>query len=585
MRAIMLMFDSLRKDMVFPCGEDMIIPNFKRLQKQSVSFDNFYVGSMPCMPARRELQTGRYNFMHRSWGPMEPWDNSAPEILKKNNIYTHIVTDHKHYWREGGATYHTHYNTYEFIRGQEGDAWKGVVNKEPVICSIGEPYSVSLAKARSREQDLVNRGYMKTEEEHPMVRTVNSGLEFIDRNKEADNWFLQIECFDPHEPFFVPEKYLDMYGVKDEFNGWPPYYYNTLDGKVSDNIRNYYKGLVTMCDAYVGKVLDKMDDLNLWEDTLLIVTTDHGFLLGEHEWWGKNIMPIYNEIANIPFFVYNPKNKTKDRRCTSLAQNIDVPATLLDFFKIEKPKEMLGKSLLTAMDNDMELHDGILFGYHGSNINITDGKYIYMRAPVHKNSQEIYEYTLMPMHMSSMFSVDELKNATLVEAFNFTKETPVLKIPAKGTSSNYNRFGNRLYDIKKDPKQKQPIVDEEIELYLINKIVDIMKKNDAPKELYSFYGLDKEMTLDMLKKEKKNYRFYEESLLEGFEFKDHSIKEGYITAINLCSDLQKKRFKEILKAEGKNIDEVIFNRAITSVFEEKQYNEVMYKVNLSMRLD
>jgi arylsulfatase A-like enzyme len=291
----MLMFDSLRKNMVLPCeAEDVIIPNFKRLKEKSVAFDNFYVGSMPCMPARRELQTGRYNFMHRSWGPMEPWDNSAPEILKKNNIYTHIVTDHKHYWREGGATYHTRYNTYEFIRGQEGDAWKGVVDKDPVVCNIGEPESVSKFKSRSREQDLVNRSYMKTEEEHPMARTVNSGLEFIDRNKASDNWFLQIECFDPHEPFFVPQKYLDMYGVEEEFNGWPPYYYNTLDGKLSDNIRNYYKALVTMCDAYVGKVLDKMDELNLWDDTLLIVTTDHGFLLGEHEWWGKNVMPIYN---------------------------------------------------------------------------------------------------------------------------------------------------------------------------------------------------------------------------------------------------------------------------------------------------
>ncbi len=130
MKAIMLMFDSLNKRLLSAYGSDRAItPNFQRLKERTVRFDNFYVGSMPCMPARRELHTGRYNFLHRGWSPLEPFDDSVPEILKKNGIHTHLVTDHKHYWRDGGATYHSRYSTYEFIRGQEGDAWKGVVDK------------------------------------------------------------------------------------------------------------------------------------------------------------------------------------------------------------------------------------------------------------------------------------------------------------------------------------------------------------------------------------------------------------------------------------------------------------------------
>ena len=62
-------------------------------------FDNFFVGSMPCMPARRELHTGRYNFLHRSWVLIKPFDDSMPEILKSNGVYSHIVTDHQHYWK------------------------------------------------------------------------------------------------------------------------------------------------------------------------------------------------------------------------------------------------------------------------------------------------------------------------------------------------------------------------------------------------------------------------------------------------------------------------------------------------------
>lgn len=79
------------------------------------------------MPARREMHTGRYNFLHRSWGPLEPFDDSMPEILKDRGIHTHLAIDHVHYIEDGGGTYHNRYTTYELSRGQEGDARKGEV--------------------------------------------------------------------------------------------------------------------------------------------------------------------------------------------------------------------------------------------------------------------------------------------------------------------------------------------------------------------------------------------------------------------------------------------------------------------------
>ena len=83
MKAVMVMYDSLRLQDL-PCygGTAIELPNFKRLAEHTAVFDNSYVCSMPCMPARRELHTGRANFLHRSWGPLEPFDDSMPEILK-----------------------------------------------------------------------------------------------------------------------------------------------------------------------------------------------------------------------------------------------------------------------------------------------------------------------------------------------------------------------------------------------------------------------------------------------------------------------------------------------------------------------
>jgi arylsulfatase A-like enzyme len=195
MRAIILMFDSLNRHMLSPYAETFVdAPNFARLASRATTFDNFYAGSMPCMPARRELHTGRYNFLHRSWGPLEPFDDSMPEILGRQGIHTHLVSDHPHYWEDGGATYHTRYTTWEFFRGQEGDPWKGVVSNEVV-----QPGFAGFKKRLVR-QDAVNRSYMATEDQHSQTRTVDAGLEFIRTNAAADRWMLQLELFDPHEP-------------------------------------------------------------------------------------------------------------------------------------------------------------------------------------------------------------------------------------------------------------------------------------------------------------------------------------------------------------------------------------------------
>ena len=129
-RCVVVMYDTLCRHFLPSYGNEWVkAPNFERLAKKSIQFDNFYVGSMPCMPARREMHTGRYNFLHRSWGPLEPFDDSMPEILHVNGIHSHKITDHQHYWEDGGATYHQRYTTFDLVRGQEGDKWKGDVEK------------------------------------------------------------------------------------------------------------------------------------------------------------------------------------------------------------------------------------------------------------------------------------------------------------------------------------------------------------------------------------------------------------------------------------------------------------------------
>src|SRR6478736_4623536 len=119
MRAIMVMFDSLNRRLLPNFGASEIeAPNFERLARLSVTFDNCYAGSMPCMPARREMHTGRYNFLHRRWGPMAPFAGSMPQLLGEAGVHTHLISEHPHQWEDGGGRYDARYATWEFFRGQ-----------------------------------------------------------------------------------------------------------------------------------------------------------------------------------------------------------------------------------------------------------------------------------------------------------------------------------------------------------------------------------------------------------------------------------------------------------------------------------
>lgn len=482
MRAIILMFDSLNRHMLPPYGDTIIdAPNFARLANRSVTFDNFYAGSMPCMPARREMHTGRYNFLHRSWGPLEPFDDSMPEMLGQAGIHTHLVSDHPHYWEDGGGTYHTRYTTWEFLRGQEGDPWKGVVTPQG---SVGSVYN------RMRRQDAVNRSYMPTEAEHPQTRTVDAGIEFIETNSEADAWMLQLELFDPHEPFFTHDSYKGKYPHKytgPEFD-WPGYQKVAEPEEQVEHARYEYAALVSMCDKSLGRVLDVMDQHDMWKDTMLVVNTDHGFLLGEHGWWAKSVMPWFNELVHLPMFLWDPRTAEQDTRRGALTQTIDIAPTMLGFFGLSPTSDMQGQDLAAVLQNGTDGHRGALFGAHGGHVNVTDGRYVYMRAATDPANAPLEDFTLMPTHMRSRFSVNELTDWQPAEPFPFTKGLRSMKVQTKSLMNPWTH-GTLLFDLEADSEQNTPIIDDELELRMLQLLADMMHESDAPPTQFVRLGI------------------------------------------------------------------------------------------------
>jgi len=456
-------------------------PNLERLAARGVVFENHFAGSMPCMPARREMMTGRLNFLEAPWGPIEPFDDCLPsELREKRGVYSHLITDHYHYWRPMGEGYHELFDTWEFLRGQEYDPWRPLV---------GDPQAPP-HKGRYSRQFWVNRRGMDAErdEDYSTPQCFMRAIEFLQNNHAADNWHLHLEVFDPHEPFVCPSRYLKMYGDtwdKPFAFQWPDYGPVAEGPDVVEHVRNCYAATLTMADAWLGRFLDQMDALDAWKDTTVILSTDHGHLLGEHGYWAKNYPFDYRELVHIPLIICTPESARAPKRASALTATIDLMPTLMDLHQAPLPPHVHGKSLLHLLQRDGPHHDAVLYGYHGKDIGMTDGRYTYGRQPL--PGSFLYHYTAMPRR----YFRDREKLAA-AEVGPFLKHAygiPVYRVKVPSHRHHAAPDFNPIYDIQADPGQAQPIHDAALESQLAAKMRELLQRYDAPECQYARVGL------------------------------------------------------------------------------------------------
>jgi len=488
MKALFIVLDTIRRDYLRAYGNDWVhTPNIDRLAARGVVFDNHWVGSLPCMPARREFMTGRYNFIYRGWGPIEPYDDVLPRELRRGGIFTHLLTDHDHYFELGGENYHTAFDTWEFFRGQENDPWVSLVDAVALPEHLGQ----------LRQQNAKNRTRQQREEDFSGPRTAQAAVDWLRANQEADNWFLQVEIFDPHEPFSCTEQYRAMYG--DTWDGplfdWPSYAEVAESPEAVEHARKCYAGLLTMTDHWVGKILDTLDEMGLWEDTLVVFTTDHGTMLAEHGYWMKNHMPLYNEIVRIPLIICPPRGQGAGGRVDALTQTIDVMPTFLDYFGCVAPPHVQGRSLRPAIAGETIREDAI-FGYFGKATNITDGRYVYMRNPVNADAGPLHAYTAMPvMGLNAWFPREVHDRVEMGRYFGHTYNLPLYKIPAAGQVPQHHAdetsyiARHQLFDIIADPRQEAPLADPALEAHFVARIAAHLRACEAPSEQFTRLGI------------------------------------------------------------------------------------------------
>ena len=167
---------------------------------------------------------------------------------------------------------------------------------------------------------------------------------------------------------------------------------------------------------------------------------------------------------------------------------------------------MRGSSLLPLFAHDAPQRDIGIFGMFGGPIGATDGRYTYYLYPEDLYAPGLYEYTLMPMHLHTLFSGAEMRTAKLAEPFDFTKQMPLLRIDALKDARRIpmqdgKKFdpgvGTTLYDLATDPKQMRPFRDAAIEQRFHAGIASVLRAHDAPPEFYRRYGVQADAAVEL----------------------------------------------------------------------------------------
>ncbi len=485
MKVILVLADSLNRHYL-PCYGNAWVqtPNIDRFAQQSVIFENHWLGSAPCMPARRDMLTGRLNFLERGWGGLEPFDRPFPHLLRDEaNVFCHMETDHYHYFHVGGENYHMPFNSWNFHRGQENDT---SVSR---IAPCDEPEHLG----KWFQQYAKNQTAFRTAADYPTPRTFQGAIDWLKANEDADNYLLWVEAFDPHEPFDCPDEYLQRYA--DDWDG--PLYnwsgYDKVDGDSAAirHLQRQYAATLTMMDEWFGKLLDEVEHQGAFEDTLIILTTDHGHLLGERNLTGKNAWHAWNELAHIPLIVHLPGNRHAGERRQQLTQNIDIMPTVLEYFGVECSYPLHGESWKPILEHNAPAQRrAALYGWFGQTVNLTDGRCTYFRAPARQDNQPLYRHFLLPMTFSYR-DVSQLSFFNDAEFGKFLPYTdyPVIRARVADKVRDPNWADTMLYDLDSDYGQTIDLAGTEIEQPYEKLLRETMQAMDAPPSQFERMGV------------------------------------------------------------------------------------------------
>ena len=445
---ILIIIDSLRQDHVsfYNKGRPVFdgvpacrTPNLDAFAKRSIVFTNAYPCGLPTIPVRTELWTGQYTLPYRPWRPLlnYPLDITAPEILAREGYVNGLITDTYHLFKPN-MNFHRGFHAFRWIRGQEYDAYKSSPPKRRVEDYVNENYTERYRRLVARF--LANTDDFKSEEDYFPARVFKEAAEWLEENRVHDKVFLVVDSFDPHEPWDPPPRF-DTY-TDPSYTG--PRLILPMGGMAKDwaskeevrYIRGLYAGEVSFVDHWFGYFMKRLEELGYMEDSLIILTADHGHPLADHGKFLKGTDRMYSELFKVPFMVYYPG--CEHRVTDALIQFPDVLPTALEILGLgNNARAMQGKSFVKLLTGEATEHrDAVIMGYHEAEERcIRDKEWSYIHRPGDQ-PDELYNLKDDPRETRNL--IDEYSDVAARLASKFGKyfyKTAPTKI--KGLQGKY----------------------------------------------------------------------------------------------------------------------------------------------------
>jgi arylsulfatase A-like enzyme len=376
LNVLLIVTDSTRRDFVSIYDGDKLAdtPNLDALGKEGLVFDRAVPEAMPTVAVRRALLTGTRSFPFRDWkvapklpqfpgwSPIPPYKRIFTEYLGDAGIETAYVTDNPFLVGPRFERFRGTLDTSKSIYDQaEYRVWNIGVDKdkratrEQIANYLLPALEGTEAEARIKENVGFNSG--RSGDQLSGARTLKAGMEVLRELKDKQPFFLGVDAFDPHEAWNVPTAFKLRFPPHEGVEPILPF--KTPNSKIEsldvtqdqiDRVRELYAGELTYIDAWIGRLLNLLDDLGLADRTVVYYLSDHGILLGEHDRLGKDGSMLGKEIHSVPYMIRHPEGKRAGDRSDYFASTHDVAPTILSFQGLTVPGKMDGEDLSVMFD-------------------------------------------------------------------------------------------------------------------------------------------------------------------------------------------------------------------------------------------
>ncbi len=439
---LFILTDQFRFDCLSCLGHPVVkTPNLDRLANSGTLFENAYCATMPCGPARASIFTGTYPNVHKSidnYTNMAPPDLPViPEYLRDKEYDTalvgklHLKPFHRDYGFNHFIRSDAPYTNYIEVDATES-AYIEYLRKNNA-CPDADPiklFTEDEACLFSDEFRFMMGTNVTDEANHMTTWTANESIKLIDGKLEQP-WFLNASFFGPHQPYLCPERWEKMYDpdnlplpedFHNEIDDKPIFNKSLLhwrdgrdqrgwDEKVYRKILAGYYGNISMIDHYVGKILDAVQKNDLWDDTIIIFTADHGDYGGQFKSFYKGVG--YEGSIHIPMIIRHP-DYPGGKKNKSVVNTIDLFSTILTQTGCKIPDYAESKDLIPLLsENSTSQEKQTFFKWHQHTVMIKD-HFKLMRDEIdNKPVYEFYDLSKRPLE-----SVNDYTNPTYAAVIN-----------------------------------------------------------------------------------------------------------------------------------------------------------------------